>query len=203
MRNPLSMLSRFLTLTVAGCLASVAQADEPNAAARQLAQERFTIVAPFPPGGPVDVLSRLLAESLQKRYGQAAVVENVPGGAGNPGMDRVRRARPSGHTLLVIPAGNLTINPTLMANFPFGSSATLLRSPCSPRHPMCSWPIPRPTPPRSPRWLPQCAPTPSGFPMRRPVLAAAFIWRANCFASNSDSTFSMCPTRERGRQSMM
>lgn len=119
MRTPISMLSRLLILTVAGCLANVAHADEPGAAARQLAQERFTIVAPFPPGGPVDVLSRLLAESLQKRYGQAAVVENVPGGAGNPGMDRVRRARPSGHTLLVIPAGNLTINPTLMANFPF------------------------------------------------------------------------------------
>ena len=99
-----------------------AHADSPQPASdapRLLAQDRFTIVAPFPPGGPVDLLSRLLAETLQRRYGQPAVVENVPGGAGNPGMDRVRRARPSGHTLLVIPAGNLTINPTLMPGFPF------------------------------------------------------------------------------------
>ena len=84
-----------------------------------IGQERFTLVAPFPPGGPVDTLSRVLAEGLSKRYGQTAWVDNLPGGAGNIGMDKVRRAKPDGHTLLVIPAGNITINPTLMANFPF------------------------------------------------------------------------------------
>jgi tripartite-type tricarboxylate transporter receptor subunit TctC len=86
---------------------------------QRLAQERFTIVAPFPPGGPVDSLARLLADGLQKKYGQPAITENVPGGAGNIGIDRVKRGKPDGHTLLVIPAGNLTINPTLMSNFPF------------------------------------------------------------------------------------
>ncbi len=119
MRNRLRTLQLLSALVLTGSLAAPAKADDSAQAARLLAQERFTIVAPFPPGGPVDLLSRLLAESLQKRYGQPAVVENVPGGAGNPGMDRVRRARPTGHTLLVIPAGNLTINPTLMTNFPF------------------------------------------------------------------------------------
>lgn len=84
-----------------------------------LAQERLTIVSPFPPGGPVDTLARFLADGLSQRYGQVAVVENLPGAAGNLGMDKVRRGKPDGHTLLVIPAGNLTINPTLMPNFPF------------------------------------------------------------------------------------
>jgi hypothetical protein len=84
-----------------------------------LAAERFTIVAPFPAGGPVDVLSRVLAEGLQKVYSQTAVVENLPGAQGNLGMEKVKRAKPDGHTLLVIPAGNLTINPALMKNFPF------------------------------------------------------------------------------------
>jgi tripartite-type tricarboxylate transporter receptor subunit TctC len=83
------------------------------------AQERLTLVAPFPPGGPVDVLSRILAEGLQKKTGLTAVVENLPGAAGNLGIDKVKRARPDGRTLLVVPAGNLTINPTLMPNFPF------------------------------------------------------------------------------------
>ena len=83
------------------------------------AQERLTIVAPFPPGGPVDVLSRILAEGLQKKTGHTAVVENLPGAAGNLGIDKVKRAKPDGKTLLVVPAGNLTINPTLMPNFPF------------------------------------------------------------------------------------
>jgi tripartite-type tricarboxylate transporter receptor subunit TctC len=83
------------------------------------AQERITLVAPFPPGGPVDTLARILAEGLQKRTGVPAVVENLPGAAGNLGIDKVKRARPDGRTLLVVPAGNLTINPTLMPSFPF------------------------------------------------------------------------------------
>ena len=81
--------------------------------------ERITLVAPFPPGGPVDTLSRMLAEGLSRLHGLPAVVENLPGAAGNLGIDKVKRARPDGRTLLVIPAGNLTINPTLMTNFPF------------------------------------------------------------------------------------
>jgi hypothetical protein len=52
----------------------------------------------------------------QAQYKQTAIVENKPGAAGNIGIDQVKRSEPSGHTLLVIPAGNLTINPTLMPN---------------------------------------------------------------------------------------
>ncbi len=81
--------------------------------------ERITLVAPFPPGGPVDTLSRMLAEGLTRAHGVPAVVENLPGAAGNLGIDKVKKARPDGRTLLMIPAGNLTINPTLMTNFPF------------------------------------------------------------------------------------
>ena len=81
--------------------------------------EGYRIVAPFPPGGPVDALARILATGLTEKYKQPAVVENLPGAAGNIGIDKVKRAAPDGHTLLVIPAGNLTINPTLMTNFPF------------------------------------------------------------------------------------
>ena len=83
------------------------------------AQERWLLVSPFPPGGPVDTLSRILAEGLQKKSGLPALVENLPGAAGNLGIDKVRKAKPDGRTLLVVPAGNLTINPTLMPNFPF------------------------------------------------------------------------------------
>ena len=97
----------------------LAQAQPDPAVVKQLRQERFAIISPFPPGGPVDTLSRLLADGLAQRYDQAAVVENLPGAAGNLGMDKVRRGKPDGHTLLVVPAGNLTINPTLMPNFPF------------------------------------------------------------------------------------
>ena len=104
-------------------LPALAQAAPPagvNAEAfKLLSQDRFTVISPFPPGGPVDTLARVMADGLGKRYGQPAVVDNAPGAAGNIGMEKVKRARPDGHTLLLIPAGNLTINPTLMPNFPF------------------------------------------------------------------------------------
>ncbi len=83
------------------------------------AQDSYRIVSPFPAGGPVDGLARILATGLSEKYKQTAIVENLVGAAGNIGMDKVKRAAPDGRTLLVIPAGNLTINPTLMANFPF------------------------------------------------------------------------------------
>jgi tripartite-type tricarboxylate transporter receptor subunit TctC len=99
--------------------AALGAAALPQLSWGQAAPERITIVAPFPPGGPVDTLSRLLADGLAKKYNKPGVVENLPGAAGNIGIDKVKRAKPDGNTLLVIPAGNLTINPTLMANFPF------------------------------------------------------------------------------------
>jgi tripartite-type tricarboxylate transporter receptor subunit TctC len=79
----------------------------------------ITLIVPFSAGGPVDVLGRLLADQYQARSGTAAIVENKTGGAGNIGIEVVRDASPDGTKLLLIPAGNLTINPTLMPNLPF------------------------------------------------------------------------------------
>ncbi|MDM0023272.1 Bug family tripartite tricarboxylate transporter substrate binding protein [Variovorax saccharolyticus] len=114
-------LNRPLRLAAAALLAfaALSTAQAQTDAQKQLAGDRFTIVSPFPPGGPVDTLARVLSEGLAKRYGQPAVVENLAGAAGNIGIDKVKRAKGDGHTLLVVPAGNLTINPTLMPNFPF------------------------------------------------------------------------------------
>jgi tripartite-type tricarboxylate transporter receptor subunit TctC len=82
-------------------------------------RRQLTLVVPFSPGGPVDVLGRLLAQEYSLRSEQSAVVENKTGGAGNIGIEVVRKAQPDGATLLLIPAGNLTINPTFMPDFPF------------------------------------------------------------------------------------
>lgn len=97
-----------------------------QAGAQTLGSEAFRLVAPFPPGGPVDLLARLLATGLGERYKQSAIVENLPGAAGNIGIEKVKRAKADGHTLLVVPAGNLTINPTLMPNFPFNIERDLV-----------------------------------------------------------------------------
>ena len=82
-------------------------------------KRQITLIVPFSAGGPVDVLGRLLAQEYQERSGYPAIVENKTGGAGNIGIEFVRKAAPDGATLLLIPAGNLTINPTLMPDLPF------------------------------------------------------------------------------------
>ncbi|AZG17201.1 tripartite tricarboxylate transporter substrate binding protein [Cupriavidus pauculus] len=71
------------------------------------------IVVPFPAGGAADQLARTLSMGLQQRQGTSIVVDNKPGANGNIGIDAVRRAAGDGCTWLVVPAGNLTINPTL------------------------------------------------------------------------------------------
>ena len=58
-----------------------------TAAEKQLASDKFTLVAPFPPGGPIDTLARVIADGLAKRYNQTALVDNAPGAAGNIGME--------------------------------------------------------------------------------------------------------------------
>jgi tripartite-type tricarboxylate transporter receptor subunit TctC len=66
-------------------------------AAEQLSSGQFTIIAPFPAGGAVDILSRILATGLTEDK-QAAIVDNRPGASGNIGIDMVKRAKPDGHT---------------------------------------------------------------------------------------------------------
>jgi tripartite-type tricarboxylate transporter receptor subunit TctC len=69
------------------------------------AQERFPsrtirIIVPFPAGATTDMLARLFAQRLNETLGQSIVVENVGGGGGSIGADRVAKAAPDGYTLL-------------------------------------------------------------------------------------------------------
>jgi tripartite-type tricarboxylate transporter receptor subunit TctC len=71
------------------------------------------IVDPFPPGGSVDVMARLLAQKLSESTGQQFVVENRAGAGGNVGAEAVAKAEPDGYTLLFTAPGPLAVNPTL------------------------------------------------------------------------------------------
>ncbi|MCC6776805.1 MAG: tripartite tricarboxylate transporter substrate binding protein [Hyphomicrobiales bacterium] len=70
------------------------------------------IVAPFAPGGPVDVGARILAPKLQEALGVQVYVDNVAGGSGNIGTAAVAKAPGDGYTLLVISSG-FVVNPSM------------------------------------------------------------------------------------------
>jgi tripartite-type tricarboxylate transporter receptor subunit TctC len=73
------------------------------------------LVVPFAPGGPNDVVARLVAPHMQAALGQNVVVENRPGATGAIGARHVAAAPPDGHMMLVAASGTMTINPAVMA----------------------------------------------------------------------------------------
>jgi len=73
------------------------------------------LIAPFPPGGGVDLTARLLAEPLSRDLGQSVVVENRGGAGGVIGVEAMSRAAPDGYTLSLTGAGTITAGPHLRA----------------------------------------------------------------------------------------
>ena len=77
------------------------------------------MVINFPPGGPSDILTRLVDERLQAALGQPFVVENRPGASGNIGADAVAKAAPDGHTFGITPDTVYTVNPLVFRKMTF------------------------------------------------------------------------------------
>ncbi|MDN3564670.1 Bug family tripartite tricarboxylate transporter substrate binding protein [Paeniroseomonas aquatica] len=73
------------------------------------------LIVPFAPGGPTDVMARVLAAGFGGAFGQPVVVENRGGGGGNIGVAAAARAAPDGYTLLVTSTG-FVVNPSLFRN---------------------------------------------------------------------------------------
>jgi tripartite-type tricarboxylate transporter receptor subunit TctC len=71
------------------------------------------LIAPFPPGGGVDLTARLLAEPLSREIGQPVVVENRGGAGGAIGVEAMSRSAPDGYTLSLTGAGTVTAGPHL------------------------------------------------------------------------------------------
>ncbi|MEI6113693.1 MAG: tripartite tricarboxylate transporter substrate binding protein [Burkholderiales bacterium] len=89
---------KLFTLLAAGCcLLPVAQAQD---ATRKYPSHSVTVIIPFPPGGTLDTVGRMLAQRLGEQTGQTFVVENRAGAGGVIGGQAVARANPDGYTLL-------------------------------------------------------------------------------------------------------
>jgi tripartite-type tricarboxylate transporter receptor subunit TctC len=99
-------------LSVAGALVATTFFMQV-ALAQSFPSRPITIVVPYPPGGPTDVVARVLAERMRVSLGQTVVVENVTGGSGNIGVGKVVRSAPDGYTLSIGNNGSHVLNAAL------------------------------------------------------------------------------------------
>ena len=92
------------------CFAYINAQTYPNRAIK--------LVVPFPPGGLIDNVARLIGPELSKELGQPIVIDNKPGAGGNLGAAEVAKASPDGYTLLTASAP-LSISPALYKSLPY------------------------------------------------------------------------------------
>ena len=113
-----SLMKRFLL----ALFVAVSAACPLFAQAQAWPAKPMHLVVPFPPGGPTDVLGRLVAQALGEATGQSVVVENKTGAAGNIGVAQIAKAAPDGTTFGIVPAGNIAVNPALYPDLPYKAS---------------------------------------------------------------------------------
>jgi tripartite-type tricarboxylate transporter receptor subunit TctC len=77
------------------------------------------VIVGFPPGGSLDVMTRLAAEQMQHRLGQPFVIETRSGASGNIGAEAISRAVPDGYTIGTVSMHNILINPLLFSRLPY------------------------------------------------------------------------------------
>ncbi len=91
----------------------------PAAQAQDYPTRTVKIVVPFPAGGTADVMPRIIADWLSRKWGQAVIIEDRAGAGGNVGAEVVAKSDPDGYTLLAAPPPPLVINQNLYPHLDF------------------------------------------------------------------------------------
>ena len=115
---PLQPTKRTLMRATAGALLLLAA---PLSMAQAWPARPIRLVVPFPPGGLIDNMARLVGNRLAQELGQPVVIDNKPGAGGNVGAAEVARAPADGYTLLMASPA-LTISPAVYKNLPYQPS---------------------------------------------------------------------------------
>ena len=79
------------------------------------------LIVPFPPGGSVDPIARMIGQKLTDSLGQQVIVDNRPGSNGTIGTELLAKAPPDGHTLIHLGASTHAVNAVLMRKLPYDS----------------------------------------------------------------------------------
>jgi tripartite-type tricarboxylate transporter receptor subunit TctC len=88
------------------------------AAAQSYPAKTVRMVVGYPPGGPTDVLARIVSQKLTQTWGQQVIVDNRPGASGMIGAEFTARAAPDGYTLLMVPV-TYAVTPSLFAKMTY------------------------------------------------------------------------------------
>jgi tripartite-type tricarboxylate transporter receptor subunit TctC len=92
------------------------------AAAQAWPGKPIHFIVPYPAGGPVDSVARLLGQKVAEALKQPVIVENKPGAGGNIGADFVAKAPPDGYTILMGAVATHAINPALYPSIPYDAA---------------------------------------------------------------------------------
>jgi tripartite-type tricarboxylate transporter receptor subunit TctC len=103
------------TIMIAACLALALS----PAFAQTYPDKPIKMIVPFPPGGPIDTMGRLVSQNLSVALGQQVIVENRPGAGATIGSKAVASAEPDGYTLLFGSSGSLAVAPALYSNIDY------------------------------------------------------------------------------------
>jgi len=115
------------TKAAAALIAALAVLAQANSACAQTYPDRAVkIIVGYAPGGPIDIVARLMGDKLAALWGKPVVVENLAGAGGNIAGDRVAKSAPDGYTLVMGSNAMLAINPSLYSKMTFDPNKDLI-----------------------------------------------------------------------------
>ncbi len=117
-----SRMPKRLTLATALALLIFAPAlaiAQPQVVPTTYPAKPIRLIVPFTPGGSTDILARAIGLELTKAWGQAVIIDNIPGAGGSIGADKVAKSPADGYTLLMGHIGTLAVNPSLYPALPY------------------------------------------------------------------------------------
>lgn len=110
--------------TLAALLAATVMALPGMVAAQPYPAKTVRMIVGFPPGGPTDVLARIVSQKLGEAWGQQVIVDNRPGASGMIGAELTARAAPDGYTMLMVPV-TYAVTPSLFSKMAYDTERDL------------------------------------------------------------------------------